>query len=60
VDNSVTTVVLLIGMAVGVDYALFYVVPVREERARGLFSHEALERTARTSGGTVLISGSIS
>ena len=31
-DDSVKTVVLLIGMAVGVDYALFYVVRSREER----------------------------
>jgi RND superfamily putative drug exporter len=56
-DDSVKTVVLLIGMAVGVDYALFYVIRSREERHRGLSSHEALERTARTSGRTVLVSG---
>ena len=56
-DDAVKTVVLLIGMAVGVDYALFYVIRSREERHRGLPSHEALERTARTSGRTVLISG---
>jgi RND superfamily putative drug exporter len=56
-DSSVKTVVLLIGMAVGVDYALFYVVRSREERRRGLPTREALERTARTSGRTVLVSG---
>jgi RND superfamily putative drug exporter len=56
-DDSVKTVVLLIGMAVGVDYALFYVIRSREERARGLSSHDALERTARTSGRTVVIAG---
>jgi uncharacterized membrane protein YdfJ with MMPL/SSD domain len=56
-DDSVKTVVLLIGMAVGVDYALFYVIRSREERHRGLSSHEALELTARTSGRTVLLSG---
>ena len=56
-DDSVKTVVLLLGMAVGVDYALFYVVRSREERRRGLPSHEALERTARTSGRTVVIAG---
>jgi RND superfamily putative drug exporter len=56
-DNSVKTVVLLIGMAVGVDYALFYVVRSREERRRGLSSHEALARTARTSGRSVVIAG---
>jgi len=56
-DSGVKVVVLLIGMAVGVDYALFYIVRSREERSRGLTSHEALERTARTSGRTVLVSG---
>ena len=56
-DDAVKTVVLLIGMAVGVDYALFYVIRSREERHRGVPSHEALERTARTSGRTVLVSG---
>jgi len=56
-DDSVKTVVLLIGMAVGVDYALFYVVRSREERAAGWSSHDALERTARTSGRSVLIAG---
>jgi uncharacterized membrane protein YdfJ with MMPL/SSD domain len=56
-DSSVKTVVLLIGMAVGVDYALFYVIRSREERARGLGSHDALERTARTSGHTVVVAG---
>ena len=56
-DDSVKTVVLLIGMAVGVDYALFYVIRSREERHRGRSSDEALEVTARTSGRTVVISG---
>jgi len=56
-DNSVKTVVLLIGMAVGVDYALFYVVRSREERRRGASTREALERTSRTSGRSVLIAG---
>jgi RND superfamily putative drug exporter len=56
-DDSVKTVVLLIGMAVGVDYALFYVVRSREERGRGASTRAALERTARTSGRSVLIAG---
>jgi RND superfamily putative drug exporter len=56
-DDSVKTVVLLIGMAVGVDYALFYIVRAREERRRGVPSREALERTARTSGRSVVIAG---
>ena len=56
-DDSVKTVVLLIGMAVGVDYALFYIVRSREERLRGASVREALERTSRTSGRSVLIAG---
>ena len=56
-DDSVKTVVLLIGMAVGVDYALFYVVRSREERMRGLSTRDALDRTSRTSGRSVLIAG---
>lgn len=56
-DGSVKTIVLLIGMAVGVDYALFYVIRSREERSHGLSPRDALERTTRTSGRTVLISG---
>ena len=57
IDDSVRIVLVLIGMAVGVDYALFYVIRSREERSRGLPSHEALEVTARTSGRTVVVSG---
>jgi len=58
IDDSVRTVLVLIGMAVGVDYALFYVMRSREERRRGRRPHEALERTIRTSGRTVILSGS--
>ncbi|MFY9579476.1 MAG: MMPL family transporter [Gaiellaceae bacterium] len=58
-DSSVKIVVVLIGMAVGVDYALFYVIRSREERHGGVPSHEALERTSRTSGRTVIVSGTV-
>ena len=51
------SVILLIGMAVGVDYSLFYLRREREERARGLAPREALLKAARTSGHAVLISG---
>jgi len=56
VEDSAKTVVLLIGMAVGVDYALFFVVRSRAERKRGTID-QALETTLRTSGRTVVISG---
>ncbi|HSC51223.1 MAG TPA: MMPL family transporter, partial [Gaiellaceae bacterium] len=51
------SVILLVGMAVGVDYSLFYLKREREERARGSDAHTALLRTASTSGQAVLISG---
>ena len=51
--------VLLIGLAVGVDYSMFYLKREREERASGRSSEEALEIAAATSGRSVLISGAI-
>ncbi len=57
VDESVMHVVLLVGMAVGVDYSLFYVKREREERAAGRDSNAAIEAAAATSGRAVLISG---
>ncbi len=49
--------VLLIGLAVGVDYAMFYVKRVRQERAAGRSERAALEAAAATSGRSVLVSG---
>ena len=57
VDPSVSEVVLLIGMAVGVDYSLFYMRREREERAAGRDEHAALQAAAATSGRSVLVSG---
>jgi RND superfamily putative drug exporter len=56
-DRSVSAVVLLVGLAVGVDYALFYLKREREERAAGKGHRAALEAAAATSGRSVLISG---
>jgi RND superfamily putative drug exporter len=50
-------VVLLIGLAVGVDYSLFYLRRAREERAAGRSSRDAVEVAAATSGRAVLVSG---
>jgi RND superfamily putative drug exporter len=49
--------VLLIGLAVGVDYSMFYLRREREERAKGRSERAALEAAAATSGRSVLISG---
>ncbi|HSC48816.1 MAG TPA: MMPL family transporter [Gaiellaceae bacterium] len=57
VQDSAKTVVLLIGMAVGVDYALFFVVRSRAERRHGAAVDQALETTLRTSGRAVVVSG---
>jgi RND superfamily putative drug exporter len=57
VDSAVSEVILLIGMAVGVDYSLFYLRREREERAAGKDAEAALEAAAATSGRSVLVSG---
>jgi uncharacterized membrane protein YdfJ with MMPL/SSD domain len=56
-DESAASVILLIGLAVGVDYSMFYLRREREERARGREATAALEAAAATSGRAVLISG---
>jgi uncharacterized membrane protein YdfJ with MMPL/SSD domain len=56
-DQNVDAVILLIGLAVGVDYSLFYLKREREERAAGRGSRAAIEAAAATSGRSVLISG---
>lgn len=53
-------VILLIGMAVGVDYTLFYLKREREERARAggrLSAQAVVELAAATSGRAVVVSG---
>ena len=55
--QSTSAVILLIGMAVGVDYSLFYLRREREERAAGQEPRPALYNAAATSGQAVLISG---
>ena len=57
VDESIAEVILLIGLAVGIDYSLFYLRREREERAAGRSEHAALEAAAATSGRAVLVSG---
>ena len=50
-------IVLLIGLAVGVDYSLFYLRREREERAAGRSPRDAIVIAAATSGRSVLVSG---
>jgi uncharacterized membrane protein YdfJ with MMPL/SSD domain len=56
-DEASASIILLIGLAVGVDYSLFYLKREREERAAGRGPEAALEAAAATSGRAVLISG---
>jgi uncharacterized membrane protein YdfJ with MMPL/SSD domain len=57
VDEVTYELILLIGLAVGVDYSMFYLKREREERAAGRSEEAALEAAAATSGRSVLISG---
>jgi len=57
VAQQAPALVLLIGLAVGVDYSMFYLKRAREERAAGRSIHAAVEAAAATSGRSVLISG---
>ncbi len=57
VDNSTSSVMLLVGLAVGVDYCMFYLRREREERTRGNDPATALRIAAATSGRSVLVSG---
>ena len=56
-DDTVASMVLLIGMAVGVDYSLFYIKRAREERRRGRSVIDAVEIAAATSGHSIVVSG---
>jgi anti-anti-sigma factor len=57
VDQAIQSVILLIGLAVGVDYSLFYIRRERDERRSGREPDAALDVAAATSGRAVLISG---
>jgi RND superfamily putative drug exporter len=57
IDSTTSSVVLLVGMAVGVDYSLFYLRREREERAVGADTYTAVRRAAATSGRAIVVSG---
>jgi putative drug exporter of the RND superfamily len=57
VGSAAFEVMVVVGMAVGVDYSLFYLRREREERATGKSFAEALRVAARTSGRAILVSG---
>ena len=57
VTDVTQSVILLIGLAVGVDYSIFYLARERRERAEGKTTIDAIEIAAATSGRAVLVSG---
>ena len=57
IDSTTSSIVLLVGMAVGIDYSLFYLRRTREERAAGRSTAEALRIAAHTSGRAIVVSG---
>jgi RND superfamily putative drug exporter len=54
---QVTTMITMIGMAVGIDYALFVIHRYREERELGAAKQQAIERAGDTSGKAIVFSG---
>ena len=57
IGSTTSSIVLLVGMAVGIDYSLFYLRRTREERAAGHDTREALRIAAATSGRAIVVSG---
>jgi RND superfamily putative drug exporter len=57
IGSTTSSVVLLVGMAVGVDYSLFYLRREREERAAGRSVRESIAVAAATSGRAIAVSG---
>jgi RND superfamily putative drug exporter len=53
----VVNMIVMMGLAVGIDYSLFIVSRYREERARGLDTHDALSVASGTAGRAVVFSG---
>jgi RND superfamily putative drug exporter len=56
-DQTGSSVIFLIGLAVGVDYSMFYLRRMLEERNAGRDNADALAVAAATSGRAVLTSG---
>ena len=57
IGGTTSSIVLLVGMAVGIDYSLFYLRRTREERTAGHDTREALRIAAGTSGRAIVVSG---
>ena len=58
ITSDVQAMITMIGLAVGIDYALFIVERYREERRHGFATHDAIALAGGTAGKAVLFSGS--
>ena len=56
-ESTVSSMILLIGMAVGVDYSLFYLKRERAERDKGATRADAIRIAGETSGHSIVVSG---
>jgi RND superfamily putative drug exporter len=56
-SQTSTTLALMLGLAVGIDYALFVVARYREERGRGASAIEAVSLAVGTAGSAVAFAG---
>ncbi len=56
-STTTTTLALMLGLAVGIDYALFIVSRYRAERAEGHRPEEAVGRAVGTAGSAVVFAG---
>lgn len=56
-NTFTTSMITMIGLAVGIDYTLFILERVREERRHGLGRLDAIEKAGNTSSRAVLFSG---
>jgi RND superfamily putative drug exporter len=57
VSANAAQLLILMGLAVAVDYSLFMVTRFRSERRRGATIHEAIETSSSTAGRAVFFSG---
>ncbi|HYJ13621.1 MAG TPA: MMPL family transporter, partial [Thermomicrobiales bacterium] len=57
VDSTSSSLVSMIGLAVGIDYALFFFARYREERRLGALKMDAIERAGGSAGKAVMFSG---
>ncbi len=57
VGASAPTIASMLGLGVGIDYALFYLTRVREEMTQGASIEAAIVRSADTSGRAIVFAG---